>query len=134
MAEERKSPLILVADDDPELLILLCRILEMEHYNVCLISEASLIHDMITKLKPDMVILDLLMPGFDGIHELTPIREYSDVPIIILTGVDDKNVMHRVLLDGADDYITKPFNTRELLARVQAKLRRNKEKVNLLYL
>jgi len=131
MAEERKSPLILVADDDPELLALLCRILEAEQYNVCLISEGILIRNVVSRLKPDMLILDLLMPGFDGMQELAQIREYSDIPIIVLSGVDDRNVIYKTLLNGADDYITKPFNTRELLARIASKLRRNKERITL---
>jgi DNA-binding response OmpR family regulator len=75
-------------------------------------------------LKPDLIVLDVVMPGVDGWQALQRIREASDVPVIMLTGRDTELERVRGLLGGADDYIGKPFSSSELIARVEAVLRR----------
>jgi len=115
---------ILIIEDDPSIGKLLRRALLLEGY------EARLVQDGLEGLrafqeeKPDLIILDLMLPGIDGIEVCKRIREESDVPILMLTARD--SVDDRVLgLDsGADDYVVKPFDIDELLARVRAHLRR----------
>jgi two-component system KDP operon response regulator KdpE len=74
--------------------------------------------------RPDLVLLDIIMPGMDGNETLQRIRQLSDVPVIMLTALDSQKEIERSLYGGADDYVTKPFKNRELLARATAALRR----------
>ena len=77
-----------------------------------------------SQLKIELVLLDIKMPGLDGFQVLGLIRESSNVPVIMLTAMNDVTAIYDTLSLGADDYVTKPFRTRELLARIRAKLRR----------
>ena len=74
--------------------------------------------------RPDLVILDIMMPEFDGLQVLSLIRQSSDIPVIMLTARTEVTILRDALVLGADDYVRKPFGTQELLARIQAKLRR----------
>src|SRR5215475_15294598 len=115
---------ILVIDDDPQIRRVMKVILTGEKYEVveARSGEAALLK--FREFLPDLILLDLNMPGIGGLETCRAIRESSDVPIIVLTvrGTEDDKV---VALDaGADDYVTKPFGKKELLARIRAALRR----------
>lgn len=115
---------ILIIEDDPSIGKLLRRALLLENYEIELTTNGYDGLNALAKGKPDLVILDLMLPGIDGIEVCRRIRETSNMPILMLTARDA--VEDRVLgLDsGADDYVTKPFDIDELLARVRAQLRR----------
>jgi two-component system response regulator MprA len=115
---------LLVVDDDPKITSLLRRALSAEGYEVRTAANGSEGLARVRERQPDLVVLDLLMPGIDGLEVCLRLREESDVPILILTAMDE--TQHRVqgLDSGADDYLVKPFELEELLARVRALLRR----------
>src|SRR6266702_2782760 len=119
-----KKTTILTADDDPQLLRLVSRNLELEDYDVLTASDGKQALEQIEAHAPDLVLLDVMMPKMDGFTVCQRVREFSSVPIIIVTarGQDEDKV--RGLDLGADDYLTKPFSVDELLARVRAVLRR----------
>jgi DNA-binding response OmpR family regulator len=119
-----KKTTIVAADDDPQLLRLVTRNLEFEEYEVLPASDGVLALEQVEAHSPDLVLLDVMMPRMDGFTVCQRIREFSSVPIIIVTarGQDEDKV--RGLDLGADDYLTKPFSVDELLARVRAVLRR----------
>ncbi|GCE49672.1 two-component system KDP operon response regulator KdpE [Thermosporothrix hazakensis] len=119
-----KKTTILVADDDPQLLRLVSRNLEFEGYDVLAASDGQQALEQIEKHAPALVLLDVMMPRLDGFTVCQRVREFSSVPIIIVTarGQDQEKVKGLDL--GADDYLTKPFSVDELLARVRAVLRR----------
>ncbi len=118
-------PLILVADDDPKLLKMLRRTLTYEGFDVITATDGQMALKMVYEAKPDLLILDWLMPELDGIGVLQALREdRHPIPILMLTARDA--VEHRVtgLEQGADDYLIKPFAPPELVARINALLRR----------
>ena len=115
---------ILIADDDKELCKLLQITLKSENIDskICFSGIES-----INELEKDeyiMLILDVMMPGLDGFRTLEIVRENSDIPVLMLTAKDDTSSKVKGLRLGADDYITKPFNTEEFLARVDSLIRR----------
>jgi two-component system, OmpR family, response regulator len=115
---------ILVVDDDSRIRDLLSRYLEGEGFRVTPVPDGAAMRGAISRSRFDFVLLDLVLPGEDGLSLAKEIRQQSDVPIIILTGKGD--TIDRVvgLELGADDYITKPFHLREVLARIRTVLRR----------
>src|SRR5579883_2496246 len=115
---------ILTADDDSQLLRLIARNLQFEDYEVLTASDGKQALELIEMHAPDVVLLDVMMPRMDGFTVCQRVREFSSVPIIIVTarGQDQDKVKGLDL--GADDYLTKPFSVEELLARVRAVLRR----------
>jgi DNA-binding response OmpR family regulator len=115
---------ILVVDDEPHLLKLVRSNLEAAHYKVIVAMDGPSALAMMEREGADLVILDIMMPGMDGFEVLQKIREFSVVPVIILTAKDQEVDVVRGLRLGADDYIRKPFSVHELLARVEAVLRR----------
>lgn len=115
---------ILIIDDEPHLLKLLRSNLEAAHYKVIAAMDGSSALQMLEKEGADLVILDIMMPGMDGFEVLQKIREFSVVPVILLTAKDQEVDVVRGLKFGADDYVRKPFSVHELLARVEAVLRR----------
>ena len=119
----RRRPLIMVVDDDQEMRKLLRRALELEGYHVVVASDGNSALSLQEDSKPDLVILDIIMPGLDGFHVLEAMRQRSNVPIIMLTGRHEVTCLHQSLSDGADDYVRKPFVMAELIARIRAKLR-----------
>ena len=122
----RKKTSILLVDDDPQLIRLVRANLESVGYRVRVAMEASPALELVDMEMPDMIILDIMLPGIDGYELCQRIREFSDIPIIMLTAkVEDVDKVRGLKL-GADDYLTKPFNAQELLARVEAVLRRAK--------
>ena len=117
-------PGILIVDDDPRLRRLLARFLLREGYQVREAANADEMRRALTLRGADLIVLDLMLPGEDGLSLARELRATSDVPIVMLTGKGstvDKVVGLEV---GADDYITKPFDERELLARIRTVLRR----------
>ena len=115
---------ILTADDDPQLLRLMTRTLQLEGYDVLSASDGQQALSLIEQTLPDAVLLDVMMPKMDGFTVCQRVREFSLVPIIIVTARGQDQYKIRGLDLGADDYLTKPFSVEELLARVRAVLRR----------
>ncbi|MFI5272413.1 MAG: response regulator transcription factor [Ktedonobacterales bacterium] len=120
-----KKTTILAADDDPQLLRLVTRNLELEGYEVRAVSDGQQALDEIGRQVPNLVLLDVMMPRLDGFTVCERVREFSPVPIIILTARGQDQDKIRGLDLGADDYLTKPFSVDELVARVRAVLRRS---------
>lgn len=115
---------ILVVDDHPEMLALIHQILVLEGYTVETASDGFAALELFPEFKPDLILLDIMMSGLDGFQVLERLRRISDVPVIMLTAKGEVESKAMTLFGGADDYITKPFMTRELIARIRAKLRR----------
>lgn len=121
------SPHILVVDDDREIRDLLARYLERQHFRVTAVRDAREARRIWPTTTFQMVILDLMLPGEGGLDFARWLRTESDVPILMLTALGEENDRIIGLELGADDYLTKPFNPRELLARMRAVLRRASE-------
>jgi len=117
-------PLILAVDDDEKLLKLLTVNLIAEGFQVMTASNGVQAMKFLEGVPPDLVLLDISMPVMDGFETLMHIREQSEVPVIMLTAADDPTTTSKAMRAGADDFMSKPFSIRELLARVHAKLRR----------
>ena len=117
---------ILVVDDAPEVLesVRLGFLLQWREVDVIGAEEGEQALDLVEREAPDLVLLDIGLPGLDGYQVLERIREFSDVPVVMLTARDDTLEKVKGLELGADDYVTKPFNHLELMARVKAVLRR----------
>ena len=115
---------ILVVDDAAELTRFLEDALAQDGYQVLVAHTAQDGLRQAYHAQPDLILLDVMMPGMDGWEMLSRLREFSDVPVIMLTAVNALDFKVRCLEIGADDYLTKPFEMRELKARVQAILRR----------
>ena len=117
---------ILVIDDEPSILHLVSAYLKPEGFEVYTASDGNAGLKSARAFKPDLIILDLMLPGIDGIELLSRLRRESDVYVIMLTARTDETDKIVGLSVGADDYVTKPFSPRELVARVKAALRRIK--------
>ena len=115
---------ILVIDDEPSIINLVSAYLKPEGYEVYTAADGNAGLKAARAFKPDLIILDLMLPGMDGIELLSRLRRESDVYVIMLTARTDETDKIVGLSVGADDYVTKPFSLRELLARVKAHLRR----------
>jgi DNA-binding response OmpR family regulator len=120
-----KTTKIVTADDDPQLLRLVARNLQLEGYEVLTASDGQQALSLVEEHLPDLVLLDVMMPKLDGFSVCQRIREFSSLPIMILTARGQDQDKVRGLDLGADDYLTKPFSVEELLARVRAVLRRS---------
>src|SRR6266705_1909234 len=120
-----KKTRVLVADDDPQLLRLMTRNLEFEDYEVIGVSDGQQALSQAEAQMPDVLLLDVMMPRMDGFTVTSRVREFSAVPIIIVTARGQDQDKVRGLDLGADDYLTKPFSIEELLARVRAVIRRS---------
>lgn len=116
---------ILVVDDEPRYIKLLRYNLESTGYEVITAATGEEALSLTALKKPDMIILDLRLPGLDGYEVCRRVREFSWVPIIMLTARGEERDKVEGLRLGADDYVTKPFSAEELLARVEAVLRRS---------
>jgi two-component system alkaline phosphatase synthesis response regulator PhoP len=117
---------ILVVDDEPSIINLVSAYLKPEGYEVYTAADGNAGLKAARTFKPDLIILDLMLPGIDGIELLSRLRRESDVYVIMLTARTDETDKIVGLSVGADDYVTKPFSPRELVARVKAALRRIK--------
>jgi two-component system response regulator MprA len=117
-------PELLVVDDDPKITSMLRRALQAEGYEVRTANDGQEGLARAKERLPDLVVLDLLMPGIDGLEVCRRLRDEGNVPILILTAKDETGDRVRGLDSGADDYLIKPFALDELLARIRALLRR----------
>jgi len=117
---------ILVVDDEPDVVesVRLGFMLQWRDVDVVGAGESEAALDVVEREHPDIVLLDVGLPGIDGFEVLRQIRAFSDVPVVMLTARDDAMDKVKGLELGADDYVTKPFNHLELMARVKAVLRR----------
>lgn len=115
---------ILVIDDEPSITNLVSAYLKPEGYEVFTAADGNAGLKAARAFKPDLIILDLMLPGIDGIELLSRLRRESDVYVIMLTARTEETDKIVGLWVGADDYVTKPFSPRELVARVKAALRR----------
>ncbi len=117
---------ILVVDDDVRILRMMQRILELEGYRTITASNGEAALQAFEAENPGLVLLDIMMPGLDGHAVCQRIREFSTIPIIMVTAKGNDEEKVKGLDAGADDYVTKPFSAQELAARVRAVLRRTK--------
>jgi two-component system KDP operon response regulator KdpE len=124
MSSPKTAHRVLVVDDEPHLVRAVRMYLELQGYTVFGAHSGEEALDAVREKLPDLIILDVMMPGTDGFETLQVLRRLSDVPVIMLTARGEEDHKVRGLALGADDYVTKPFSQRELLARVQAVLRR----------
>ena len=118
------SETILVVEDEPSLQETLAYNLKKEGYTVEAVGNGREALDLARQLKPDLIVLDLMLPGMDGFEVTRVLRKEMTTPILMLTARDDEIDRVVGLEVGADDYLTKPFSMRELMARVKAQLRR----------
>ena len=116
---------VLVVDDDASLAEMLSIVLRQEGFDSRIVGRGDIALDAFRDYKPDLVLLDLMLPGKDGIDVCKEIRAESGVPIVMLTAKGDTVDVVVGLESGADDYIVKPFKPKELIARVRARVRRN---------
>ncbi|MCU1476203.1 MAG: response regulator transcription factor [Subtercola sp.] len=114
---------ILVVDDDPALAEMIGIVLMAENFEPIFCADGSEAFAAFSASRPDLVLLDLMLPGMDGIEVCAQIRAESGVPIIMLTAKSDTTDVVKGLESGADDYIVKPFNPKELVARIRTRLR-----------
>jgi len=115
---------ILIVDDDPDTVTLLKQILRKAGYDVISAADGDEALEKCVEVIPDLVLLDIMMPDMDGRETLQLIQEVTDVPVIFVSAIDGKDDIVQSLLDGGDDYITKPFYNDEVVARIKTVLRR----------
>jgi two-component system KDP operon response regulator KdpE len=115
---------ILIVDDDARLIRLLREVLSATNYDVITCSHGKQAVELAALEQPDLVLLDIIMADLDGFNVARKVREFSNVPIIMLTAKIKEDDVLEGFEAGADDYVTKPFSCKELLARVQAVLKR----------
>lgn len=123
-SKQRESKRILVVDDEPRMIGFIRMNLELEGHQVLEAHSGLEALDSIRTKLPDVVLLDVMMPDLDGFETLRMLREFSNIPVIMLTAKGEENDKVYGLELGADDYMTKPFGPRELSSRIKAVLRR----------
>jgi len=124
MSDFNRPPRVLVVEDDDDIAQALQRSLRMEGYEVQIAADGQVALEQARAFAPDLVVLDLGLPKLDGIDVARELRAHDDVPILILTARDAVESRVEGLDSGADDYLVKPFERQELLARLRALLRR----------
>ena len=124
------SQKILTVDDEPRFTRLIEANLTSAGYEVFAAMDGQAALELIVEKQPDLVLLDVMMPGMDGFEVLDRIREFSNLPVIMLTAKGEEANRVEGLNRGADDYVVKPFSATELLARVNAVLRRSSSRTN----
>ena len=115
---------VLVVDDDASLAEMLSIVLRQEGFESATVHRGDQALDSFRRFRPDVVLLDLMLPGTDGIEVCKQIRRESGVPIVMLTAKGDVGDVVSGLESGADDYVVKPFKPKELIARIRARVRR----------
>ena len=121
----KEKPYIMVVDDDPNISRLVELYLEKENFEVRSVSRGDDAVNEFHRLPPDLILLDVMLPGMDGYQVLKAVRKSGSIPVIMLTARDETFDKVLGLELGADDYITKPFDAKEMVARVKAVLRRS---------
>lgn len=122
-----KKPLIAVVDDEPDILELISINLKKSHFQAETFLKARPFFDFLKQRIPDLILLDLMLPDFDGLEVCKMLKQnpsWKDIPVLILTAKGDETDIVLGLEFGADDYIVKPFSPKELVARIRAVLRR----------
>ncbi|MGV0408138.1 MtrAB system response regulator MtrA [Corynebacterium resistens] len=119
------APKILVVDDDPAIAEMLTIVLQGEGFETVVVGDGNEAVNAARNHNPDLILLDVMLPGMNGVDVCRAIREDSTVPIVMLTARTDTVDVVLGLESGADDYVHKPFKPKELVARVRARLRRN---------
>lgn len=119
-----RTPHCLLIEDDREISTLVTRFLTKHGFRVSIAADGRAMHRILSESRIDIVVLDIMLPGEDGLSLCRRLRADSNLPIIFLTALGEESDRILGLEMGADDYIAKPFNTRELLARIRAVLRR----------
>ena len=115
---------ILVVEDEAAIAEAVARRLRSEGFEVAVASDGPQAVEHCARLEPDLVVLDLMLPGLDGLEVCREIQRDRPVPVLVLTARDSEDDLIQGLRTGADDYLTKPFSARELVARIHALLRR----------
>jgi two-component system KDP operon response regulator KdpE len=123
-AEPARAPRVLVVDDEPQIVRALKVVLREAGFEAVPAETGAQALDLAAVRPPDAAIVDLVLPDLDGIALTSTLREWSEMPILVLSAVGEEEQKVRALEAGADDYITKPFGARELVARLNAALRR----------
>jgi len=127
--EDEPALRVVLVEDDARLAKLTAQYLESHQVNVTLVTSGNDAVATVVRMRPDVVLLDLMLPGMDGNQICRQLRELVDIPIIMVTARDAESDRVLALEGGADDYVQKPFSTRELLARIRAHARRAHGKV-----
>lgn len=125
LVKEHNRRKLLVVDDEPDTVVLLKHILLREGFDVAGAANGKEAIQKINEIQPSLILLDMMMPEMDGWQTIDKVQEISDVPIIILSAMNQTDSIIRALQMGADDYITKPFNKSEVVARIESVLRRS---------
>lgn len=118
---------ILIVDDDPAISEMLSIVLEADGFETVAVQDGAVAVETFEREQPDLVLLDLMLPGMNGIDICRAIRNHSQVPIVMLTAKTDTVDVVLGLESGADDYVNKPFKPKELVARIRARLRRTEK-------
>lgn len=122
----KEQPTILIADDEPQMVGIVAYALQTAGFRVIMAYDGLQALQQIEEQRPDLAILDVTMPGIDGFEVCRRVRSETTIPVLLLTVKDEQADVIKGLELGADDYMTKPFSTRELVLRVQAILRRTR--------
>ncbi len=122
--DSRSQPRVLVVDDEPPIVELVTGYLEREGWSVASAGDGLEALDAIRRIDPDVVVLDVMLPGLDGVEVCRQLRAFSDAYVLMLTARGEEIDRIMGLTVGADDYLVKPFSPRELVARIKALLRR----------
>lgn len=117
-------PVVLIVEDDPPMAQMLSKILELEGFQALVAGSAEDALSILLFETPDVALLDVMLPGMNGFELCRRIRLFSEMPVIMLTAKDHEADKVEGLTVGADQYVTKPFSSRELVARMRAVLRR----------
>ncbi len=123
-SEERPETRVLVVDDEPQIVRALKVVLREAGFQAVAAETAAEALDLAAVRPPEAAIIDLVLPDLDGVELTRRLREWSEMPILVLSAIGEETQKVRALEAGADDYVTKPFGARELVARLQAALRR----------
>lgn len=118
-------PKLLIVDDDRQLATMLSELLELEGFQVATVCDGEAALQQIDIARPDLVLLDVMLPGINGFEVLKRLREKHDLPVIMLTARGEESERILGLISGADDYLPKPFNPVELTARIRNVLKRS---------
>jgi len=125
LVKEEGRRKLLVIDDEPDTVTLMKHILLREGYDVAGAANGKEALAKLGEVQPSLILLDMMMPEMDGWQTIDKVQEISDVPIIILSAMNQTDSIIKALQMGADDYITKPFNQKEVVARIESVLRRS---------
>jgi DNA-binding response OmpR family regulator len=119
------TPCLLLVDDDAQLAAMLHEFMELHGFNVVVVGDGETALNRLAEIQPDLLILDVMLPGMNGFDVLEKLRQTHDLPVIMLTARGEEPDRILGLMRGADDYLPKPFNPLELAARVKAILKRS---------